>query len=75
MSKSASLHSFSGIKSLPVICKSNKRAWITQNLMAEWFQNHFVKEARQHCSKTGLPSNSKILLLLDNCTAHPDNLE
>ena len=43
--------------------------------MAEWFQNHFVKEARQHCTKIGLPSNSKILLLLDNCTAHPDNLE
>ena len=28
--------------------------------------------AKSHCNKIGLPDNSKILLVLDNCAAHPD---
>ncbi|GBN59632.1 hypothetical protein AVEN_62502-1 [Araneus ventricosus] len=44
--------------------------------MNEWFENHFDPEARRHLSGNGFPADAKILLILDNCTAHisPDIL-
>ncbi|XP_064423076.1 jerky protein homolog [Latimeria chalumnae] len=68
--KSARPRAFKGVKVFPVIYQSNKRAWITQELTSDWFDNSFV-EAREHCRKVGLPENCKIVLLLDNCSAHP----
>ncbi|XP_053956295.1 jerky protein homolog-like [Anastrepha ludens] len=52
--------------------KSNKRAWVTQELFLEWFNNNFVPEVREHLQRIGLEKNCKVLLLLDNCPAHPD---
>ncbi|GBN18305.1 hypothetical protein AVEN_152004-1 [Araneus ventricosus] len=43
---------------------------MTQHLMNEWFENHFVPEARRHLSGNDFPADAKILLILDNCTAH-----
>jgi hypothetical protein len=60
---------------LPLIYKGNKKAWITRDLMSEWFENHFVKKARRHCTKIGLAEDCKILLVLDNCSAHPQGLQ
>lgn len=60
---------------LPVIYKGNKSAWITKELTSEWFNNYFVPEARNHCLKVGLPPKCKIVLMLDNCAAHPELLE
>jgi hypothetical protein len=37
-----------------------------------WFENHFVHEARTHCTSVGLASDAKIMLILDNCSAHPN---
>lgn len=71
--KSANPRALSGVRQvLPVIYKSNKKAWITRELCTEWFQEHFLKEVRKHYSEVGLPVDSKILLLMDNCTAHPE---
>lgn len=64
------------LKDVKVLCvcyKSNKKAWITQELMKGWFFNHFIKEARRHCNSLGLASDCKIILLLDNCTAYLDD--
>ncbi|GBO11753.1 hypothetical protein AVEN_190314-1 [Araneus ventricosus] len=43
---------------------------MTQHLMDEWFENHFVSEARRHLFGNGFPADAKIVLILDNCTAH-----
>lgn len=69
--KSAHPRSLKGVKVFPVIYKSNRRAWITQELCTEWFQKHFLQEVREHFCKVGLSKECKILLLMDNCTAHP----
>ncbi|XP_046386326.1 jerky protein homolog-like [Ischnura elegans] len=69
--KSAKPRVFKGIHQFPVIYRANKRAWITQELFKEWFHTNFVKEVRKNFKALGLPENAKILLLLDNCPAHP----
>ncbi|GBM71225.1 Jerky protein [Araneus ventricosus] len=38
--------------------------------MNEWFENHFVPEARRHLTGNSFPADAKILLILDNCTDH-----
>ena len=59
-------------KILSVINRNNKHTWMTPELFKEFFENSFVPEAKSHCSKIGLPDNSKIFLVIDNSTAHPD---
>lgn len=70
--RSARPRAFKSVKVLPVTYTSSEKAWMTKDLTLEWFKNHFVKEAREHCKSVGLPEDCKILLLLDNCRAHPD---
>ena len=62
--KSANPRCFKGIKvqSLPVDYRNNKNAWMTSILFTEWLEkwdNELRREKR------------KILLLVDNCSAHP----
>lgn len=68
--KSAKPRAFKGVKVFPVIYRANKKAWMTQLLMNDWFENHFIPEARRHLSSIGFPVTAKIVLILDNCTAH-----
>lgn len=75
ISKSAHPRALKSIKILPVTYRNNKKAWITQQIFTEWFENDFVKEACMHCTKISLPANCKIILLLDNCSAHPKLLQ
>lgn len=75
IAKSANPRALKGFKVLPVIYKNNKKSWITKELTTDWFNNHFVPEARSHCTKVGLPEKCKIILMLDNCAAHPKFLE
>lgn len=69
--KSQNPRALKGMRVLPVHYRANKRAWMTQKMMLEWFEKMFVPEAREHCTKAGLPKDCKILLLLDNCPGHP----
>ena len=55
---------------LPVIWAANKKAWMTATLFEQWFPQNFVPDVRQYCQRKGIPF--KILLLVDNCTAHPN---
>ena len=50
---------------------ANKKARVTGEMFTDWLNNHFIPAARAHCRKAGLEENCKILLLLDNCSAHP----
>ena len=55
---------------LPVIWSANKKAWMTATLFEKWFTENFIPEVKAYCGRKKIPF--KILLLLDNCTAHPD---
>ncbi|XP_064099530.1 tigger transposable element-derived protein 1-like [Macrobrachium nipponense] len=65
---------FKGIfkSQLPVIWKSNKKAWVTLMVFEDWFNDHFVPAVERYLSSKGLPF--KVLLVLDNALGHPSNL-
>ncbi|XP_063775370.1 jerky protein homolog [Pseudophryne corroboree] len=60
-----------GVNFIPVHYYANRKAWVTREIFSDWFHKHFVPEARAHCREAGLDDDCKILLLLDNCSAHP----
>lgn len=55
-----------GIKSLPVDYRSNKKAWMTSSLFSEWLLNFDRKMKLE---------NRKVLLFIDNCSAHNHDIE
>ncbi|XP_070256816.1 tigger transposable element-derived protein 1-like [Myotis yumanensis] len=57
---------------LPVIWKSNKKAWVTLGVFEDWFTNHFVPEVKDYCASRGLPF--KVLLVLGSAPGHPADL-
>ncbi|XP_047505969.1 tigger transposable element-derived protein 6-like [Pieris napi] len=54
---------FAGLKSLPMDYEANKKAWMTADLFKKWLIN---------IDKQMVTSNRKIILFIDNCTAHGD---
>uniref|UniRef100_A0A0B7ALY1 HTH CENPB-type domain-containing protein n=1 Tax=Arion vulgaris TaxID=1028688 RepID=A0A0B7ALY1_9EUPU len=71
VSKSKDSHLLKDVNIFPVIHADNEQAWITKSIFQEWFENHFVHEARAHCRSAGLSNEAKIMLILDNCSANP----
>lgn len=61
--KSKNPRCFKNVKRLPVDYQSNRRAWMVSDIF-ENFLRHWDKEL--------YASKSKILLLVDNCSAHPN---
>lgn len=64
--KSKNPRCFKNIKSLPVIYRGNKKAWMTSVLFEEWLMQldeKFIGEGR------------KVLLLVDNCPSHPKSVQ
>ncbi|XP_066970840.1 tigger transposable element-derived protein 1-like [Macrobrachium rosenbergii] len=57
---------------LPVIWKSNQKAWVTLHIFEDWFTNHFVPAVKEYCIKKNLPF--KVLLVLDKAPGHPSQL-
>jgi hypothetical protein len=57
------------MKKLPVIWKSNKKAWMNVQLFTDWVNNHFAPRVAEFLAKQGRPK--KALLVLDNAPAHP----
>lgn len=58
------------VKNLPAYYKGQKNAWMNKPIFTYWFKEifiPFVKEA--HPNTEGSPRN--VILLLDNCSAHP----
>ncbi|XP_017475007.1 PREDICTED: tigger transposable element-derived protein 6-like [Rhagoletis zephyria] len=54
------------IAKLPVDWKSNKKAWMTREVMSEWLQQFNRRMKAQ---------NRKIILFLDNAASHPKELD
>ena len=63
--KSANPRCFRGInvRTLNIRYESNRRAWMTRDIFVAWLKSLNNKFRRQ---------NRKILLFVDNCSAHPD---
>jgi hypothetical protein len=60
--KAANPRCFKGVKSLPVLYKSNAKAWMTSTIWTEWLQkfDRRMRDEKRH-----------VLLIIDNCPAHP----
>ncbi|XP_071053644.1 tigger transposable element-derived protein 1-like [Onthophagus taurus] len=58
--------------SMPVIWKSNRKAWVTKSVFEDWYRNNFIPEVKDFCSKNNLVF--KALPLLDNAPGHPITL-
>jgi len=58
------------MRNLPVVYKSQKNAWVTTNIFSEWFHNYFVPHVHEKLRELG--KEPRALLVLDNCSAHPD---
>jgi len=54
--------------SLPVIWKSNRKAWMTREIFEAWVRHHFIQKVDEYCKENNLPF--KILLLVDNAPGH-----
>jgi hypothetical protein len=57
---------------LPVVWRSNKKAWITASLFESYFASELHHELKVYCERVKVPF--KILLLLDNAPGHPPYL-
>ena len=53
---------FAGVKNLPLTYISNSKAWMTSDIFEEYLQKWNRKLFHQNCH---------ILLIVDNCRAHP----
>ena len=73
--KSAKLRCFKHVNmdALPVIYKSQRNAWMNLEIFAEWFKKDFVPAVKSHQRSQNI-RYPKALLLIDNCSAHPDEL-
>ncbi|XP_029648908.1 tigger transposable element-derived protein 1-like [Octopus sinensis] len=58
---------------LPVLWKSNEKAWVTATLFEEWFSYHFVPEVKKYCDKNQLPFHA--MLIINNAPSHPPILQ
>lgn len=72
--KSKSPRALKGMVNLPVDYKSQKNAWMSKMLFKDWFFKEFVPAVRKNKAELG-KADSKCILLLDNCTAHPEETE
>ncbi len=64
--KSRSPRCFKNVKSFPVDYVSQSRAWMTAELFTDWLKNLDQYFGRK---------KKKVLLFVDNCPAHPKNVE
>ena len=73
--KSKSPKAFKEIKHFPVVYRNKNNAWMDQDIFINWFQTVFVPSVINKLKTRGKPENSKVILLIDNCRAHPSNSE
>lgn len=69
--KSNNPHCFRGINknTLPVVYTHQKSAWMTGGIFKEWYWNHFIPYVMKKLRRMNI--DCKIILFLDNCSAHP----
>ena len=60
-------------ESLPVIYENQSNAWVNREIFAKWFHGSFVPTVKRKLIELGI--EPKAVLLLDNCSANPDETE
>ena len=58
---------------LPVMWKSNAKAWMTRAIFMEWLTKVFAPSVKKYLEENNVPL--RCLLLMDNAPAHPPGLE
>lgn len=58
---------------LPVMWRSNAKAWLTRQFFTEWVLEVFAPAVKKYLQENNLPL--RCLLLMDNAPAHPPSLE
>ena len=58
---------------LPVKYTNQNNAWVNASLFAEWFHDSFVPRVQKKLVEMSV--EPRAILLLDNCSAHPDESE
>lgn len=58
------------MKLLPVKYTNQRNAWMTTDQFIEWFHNDFIPHVRKELESLG--EEPTAVLVLDNCSAHPD---
>ena len=69
-------HCYSHLSSMAdanVYWRNSPSAWVNSTIASDWLTNCFVPEARRRCRLDKRPF--KVILTLDNCSAHPPFLE
>ncbi|KAI5929461.1 jerky protein homolog [Manis javanica] len=66
---------FKGIQHLPAAYKAQGNVWVDKEIFSDWFHHIFVPSVKEHFRTTGLPEDSKAILLLDHSRAHPQESE
>ena len=56
--------------SLPVVYANQSNAWVNATLFTDWFHHQFVPTVQEKLIALGCEPTA--VLLLDNCSAHPD---
>uniref|UniRef100_A0A8C9VTT6 HTH CENPB-type domain-containing protein n=1 Tax=Scleropages formosus TaxID=113540 RepID=A0A8C9VTT6_SCLFO len=54
---------------LPVIWRSNRKAWVTQDVFMDYIRSYFSPFVEKYCRENNLPN--KALLVIDNAPGHP----
>lgn len=62
---------FKNVTHLPVDYRAQGNAWMNAEIFCEWFNNVFVPSVKENLREKGMSEDSKVVLLLDNCRAHP----
>ncbi|GBM02529.1 Jerky [Araneus ventricosus] len=73
--KSKNPRALTGIKHLPVAYKNQKNCWMDRDIFIYWFKCIFVPSVISELKAKGKPEDSKVILLIDNCRAHPSDTE
>lgn len=53
---------------LPVVCRANRKAWVTEAVFEDWLVDCFIPDAKHYCEEKKIPF--KILLVIDNTLGH-----
>ena len=62
---------FKNLVHFPVHYDASENAWMIATLFKWWFFHCFVPEVKEYLREQGLSEDSKVILIMDNCRAHP----
>ncbi|XP_059580132.1 LOW QUALITY PROTEIN: jerky protein homolog [Alligator mississippiensis] len=66
---------FKGVIHLPVEYKAQPNAWMDKEIFLHSFHHVFVPAVKEHLKKLEKPEDTKVILILHNCQAHPPEAE